>query len=170
MKTKLIPLLTLAMILMSGCSLDSDETRVDPGQSVDRMLKTESVSFEFLEYGEFETAKPGICSSLERLEMTGFMKSEKLKASFKSVMTLCTDFSTNNKIVGSYINDAGEELFFTETESGTDAVGNWYIYVFYGGTGKFKKAEGKALVYTSMDFTSVSKGEFKSKGSGFLKY
>lgn len=171
MKTKLIPLLTLALILMSGCSLDSEETRVDLGQSESEITKkNQSVSFEFLEYGEFEMTKPGVCGALERLEMAGEMKSEKLEAEFKSVISMCTDFATNNKLVGSYMNEAGEELFFTVTKSGTDDKGNWYIYVFYSGTGQYAKAEGKAQVYTSMEFTTDSKGLFKSIGSGFIKY
>ncbi len=73
-------------------------------------------------------------------------------------------------MVGSYMNVNGEEIYFSAAESGTDAKGNWYVYVFYGGTGQFKKATGKAQVYTALDFNSGTKGQFKSKGTGFLKY
>ena len=172
MKTKLISLVLLSLLLTTGCSVDSIEEPIIEIGKIDEKaaIFDNNFGFSFREYGEFELVDPKYCTDLDQVMMKGSGKSESFPDSFLSSMTLCTDFSTNNKIEGYIKMGNGDQLFYYVDESGSDAKGRWFIYVYKGGTGQFSKAHGKAMVYTDMQFKTSVHGIYKSSGEGYLKY
>ena len=85
-------------------------------------------------------------------------------------MTNCTDFRTVHFIKGSYEDDNGDKMFFYSEVSGYDENGNWHLYVFDGGTGRYMNLSGKLKVYDHIELQNEKEGIFIQHAEGILSF
>ena len=176
MKARII-IITLSVFMFMTCSYDGLEdpfmepTAFEMDQMKSEVAVKQSKPFNLKLHGEFEIVTPVSCRTLKQIDFWGAGDSNIFGIS-KSMITRCTDFKKANYIKGAHVSMTGDQLFFYSDESGSDARGDWYSFIYSGGTGKFAEASGKARVYIRMVYFGDAKegGQFILQGEGMLSY
>lgn len=168
MKTQQLFMLTLSAMVIMGCSKDAlDEpvielTDLEMNRSGINETRVESQNFIITGQGTYVMVKPEFCEDLNQLMMEGTSR-HGLLGEFNTFMRKCTDFREQNIIRGRHVMKNGDELLFYSNISGTDRHGNWSLYIYEGGTGKFMNATGEVRMYHIENH-----GSYKNYGEGRL--
>lgn len=156
-------------MLFLGCSVDPlDEPNMTTiNDDTERSVKLTPISFK--SSGVFTVMKDRMCEPYLYLDMSGILISESF-GKMKVSMTNCTDFRTTHFIKGSYQEISGDQMFFYSEVSGYDKNGQWHLYVFDGGTGRYMKLFGKLKVYDHFEMKNEKEGIFIQHAEGFLSF
>lgn len=169
MRTKLLFLIALSTMLFLGCSVDPlDEPNMTTiNDNTERSVKPTPISFK--SSGVITVMEDRMCEPYLYLDMNGILVSEAF-GKMRVSMTNCTDFRTVHFIKGSYEDGNGDKMFFYSEVSGYDENGNWHLYVFDGGTGRYMNLSGKLKVYDHIELQNEKEGIFIQHAEGILSF
>lgn len=170
MKLKLIFTMAIGALLIISCSPDNldDPTiatydfemkrpQIDQAPSIMQPIHLEG-------YGKFYLGNRNECPNLRTIMMEG-VTTDGMLGDFYTTATKCTDLIAHNFIKGELSSARGAGiLYFYSEESGNDMNGNWYIYVFTGGSGEFTGVTGEVKVYIDED----NRHNYRLTGKGYL--
>lgn len=181
MKTRNIFVLALVAMIFLGCS---KESLVDPQTEItelemnqlnsDTKTAVKIYPFHLKGIGKFKVVEPAECRSNGQINLVAETKEIGL-GNFKTIWKNCTDFRESHLINGMHIalNDVskkGDEIYFYSDESGKDMIGNYYLIIYNGGTGRFANAKGEIKFYYQENWITNDKGTNFFEGQGRISY
>ncbi|WP_445386039.1 hypothetical protein ACT6NV_04340 [Robiginitalea sp. IMCC44478] len=109
------------------------------------------------------------CPGLMQLTVNGSGQASHL-GNFQVSLVWCTNFTDTNYASGKQIAANGDELYFYLVDNGVDENGEWALYSYEGGTGRFENLRGELYERITTTFTGPFTAVYTNTGNGWLSY